>query len=304
MSGMRQQFVETVGELLEADPLTALVLADISYDAFKGVAARFPQRVINVGIREQLMVSVAGGLALSGMRPIVHSYATFTVSRAFEQLKLDLSHQDVDAVVVSIGASYDSPTAGTTHFAPEDVALFDTLPGWQVHVPAQVREVGALLRHAVSAGGRHYLRLTEFDVPRLSLMSASTRPTAVVVAVGPTIGAVHEAVRDLDLRVVPMTTVRPFDAVALQRALLDVELPASVVLVEPYLAGTSAHEVAAALVDVPHRLLSLGVQRHDLRRYGTTADHDAAHGLDAAALRESIAAFAFGQLRQRIASGA
>jgi transketolase len=64
-----------------------------------------------------------------------------------------------------------------------------------------------------------------------------------------------------------------------------------VVLVEPWLQGTSARVVSEALRDVPHRLLSLGVGRHELRRYGTARDHIAAHGLDAAGLRASLDGF-------------
>lgn len=44
-------------------------------------------------------------------------------------------HQDVGAVLVSIGASYDAAQEGRTHQAPEDVALLATLPGWHIHVP-------------------------------------------------------------------------------------------------------------------------------------------------------------------------
>jgi transketolase len=64
-----------------------------------------------------------------------------------------------------------------------------------------------------------------------------------------------------------------------------------VVLVEPYLAGTSSRLVAEALVDVPHRLLALGVGREELRNYGTPKEHQAAHGLDATGLRRSITRF-------------
>ena len=63
------------------------------------------------------------------------------------------------------------------------------------------------------------------------------------------------------------------------------------VLVEPWLSGTSARVVAEALQDVPHRLLALGVPRRELRRYGSPAEHAAAYGLDPAGLRSSIAAF-------------
>ena len=75
MTEMRSVFAETASALLEEDPLTAVVLAEISADLFAKPLARFPERVLNVGIREQLMVSVAGGLSLAGLRPMVHTYA-------------------------------------------------------------------------------------------------------------------------------------------------------------------------------------------------------------------------------------
>ena len=112
MSDMRTVFAATASSLLDEDPLAAVVLAEISADLFAKAAARHPERVLNVGIREQLMVSVGGGLALAGLRPIVHTYAPFLVERAFEQVKLDLAHQGARAVLVSIGASYDAAPGG------------------------------------------------------------------------------------------------------------------------------------------------------------------------------------------------
>jgi transketolase len=293
---MREEFVEAAVAALETDLRTVVVLADISVDAFAEAASRFPDRVVNVGIREQLLVSVGGGLALAGMRPIIHSYAPFVVSRAFEQLKLDLTHQDVDAVVVSIGASYDVPTAGTTHFAPEDIALIDTLPDWHAHVLAHDDEVTPLLERALS-GGRHYIRLTEQSVARQPAATRTGSSGVIVIAVGPTIAAVTRAAAGRDVAVLPMTTVRPFDADSVRQVVGQAET-ADVLLVEPYLVGTSAYLVTEALADVPHRLRSVGVQRRDLRHYGTVAEHDAAHGLDAAGIGRAIDSF------QRIAAGA
>src|SRR6266498_2150912 len=109
---MRAVFIRTTSELLDTHPRTAVVLADISAEPFVPAAVAHPDRVVNVGIREQLMLSVAGGLALTGLRPYVHSYAPFLVDRAYEQIKLDLDHQGVGAVLVSVGGSYDASAAG------------------------------------------------------------------------------------------------------------------------------------------------------------------------------------------------
>jgi transketolase len=295
VTDMRIVFAETASALLDSDPLAAVVLAEISADMFAKDAARYPERVLNVGIREQLMVSVAGGLALTGMRPIVHTYAPFLTERAFEQVKLDLGHQDAHAVLVSIGASYDAASAGRTHQAPEDVTLIDSVPGFSVLVPGHPGEVPGLLRSAVSAlpSGSAYLRLSSGSnaaarpVSR-SLQAVRSGRRAVVVAVGPMLSPVLSAVSDLDVTVAYATTVRPFDAAGL-RALEGSS--GAVVLVEPYLAGTSAFAVSSALASRPHRLLSLGVPRAELRRYGKPADHAAAHGLDAAGIRRSVTRF-------------
>ena len=175
MTDMRTAFAAEAAELLDEDPLTAVVLAEISADLFAKAAARHPDRVLNVGIREQLMVSVSGGLALAGMRPIVHSYAPFLVERAFEQVKLDLAHQGGHAVLVSIGASYDAARSGRTHQAPGDVALIDSVPGFSVVVPGHPAEVRGLLRGAVGTldAGSTYLRLSTESNREARPLSAS-----------------------------------------------------------------------------------------------------------------------------------
>jgi len=286
---MRDAFYRAVGSLLDEDPRTALILADISAGPLSGVLSRHPDRAINVGIREQLMISVAGGMALTGLRPIAHTYATFLIERAWEQIKLDIAHQQVNAVLVSVGASYDASTAGRTHHSPGDVALLDTLDGWTVRVPGHPDEVGPLLRQSVGHDGPVYLRLAEDrnDHPNATdgrLVEVHTGHRALVIAVGAMLGPVLEATADLDVTVAFTNTPRPWDVEGTRR-LATTPL---VIVVEPYLAGTSARVVSDALSDVPHRLIGLGVARHDTHRYGTRADHHRAHGLDPAGLRANI----------------
>jgi transketolase len=249
--------------------------------------------VINLGIREQLLIGVTSGLALAGMRPVAHTFAPFLIERPFEQIKLDIVHQGVGAVLVSAGGSYDYPYYGRTHMAPGDVALVDTLPGWTVHVPGHPDEAEILLRDAIAATGPVYVRLSlpanaspvrvrpgEFAVLR-------TGEAGTVIVVGPLADAVLAATAHLDVTVLYAATVRPFDAATLRATLGQ----PNVVVVEPYLAGTSVSFVAEVLSDIPHRVIGLGVGREEIRRYGTPAEHEAAHGLDAAGLRARIEGF-------------
>lgn len=298
-SSMRETFVATTQDALDHDPRAAIVTAVISRDRFRSAAQRHPGRVIDVGIREQALIGVAGGLALTGLRPIVHSYAPFLVERPFEQLKLDLGHQGAGAILVSIGASYDAAGAGRTHQAPGDVALVGTLPGWTVHVPGHPDEVREALDRALPGEHPVYVRLSSAAnrkaVPlsgRLTVIrTGSPRSAGVVLAVGPMLDTVLEATADLDVTVAYTATVRPFDRDGLN-TLAAAAGSADVLVVEPYLRGTSAHEVAESLGDRRHRQLSLGVARdHELRAYGTPAEHSRAHGLDTEGVAKSARDF-------------
>lgn len=293
MRDTRKTFAETVLDLLDEDLSVALAYAEISGQYFAEAERRHPERVVNVGIREQLLVNVGAGLALSGMRPVVHTFGSFLVERAFEQVKLGFGHQDVGGVLVSVAGSWDNTAGGRTHQAPGDVALVDTLQDWTVYTPGHADEVESAVRRSVAGNGRDYIRVVAqqnaeaypvqpgiFHVLRLG-------SRGVVVAVGPMLDPVLEAVEGLDVSVLYANTVRPFDSVGLRSVLQRPD----VVLVEPYLAGTSARQVSDALNDLPHRLLSLGVRSTELRRYGTPEEHISAHGLDARGLRASITRF-------------
>jgi transketolase len=295
MLDMRETFLSTIDKAMDVDPRLVVVVADISAAQLAGAAARHPDRVVNVGIREQLLMGVTGGLALAGMRPVAHTFASFLVERPYEQIKLDLAHQGAGAVLVSYGGSYDMPAAGRTHQSPADVALIDTVPGWTVHVPGHPEEARRLLLESLPGNEKVYLRLTAQTNAEPHLGAGFQRMRqggrAVVVAVGPLLDRVLAATGDLDVTVLYASTVRPFDAAGL-RAAVDATGTADVVLVEPYLAGTSALFAADALADRPHRLLGLGVRRGaEVRMYGEMTDHDLAHGLDEAGIAMAVKEF-------------
>jgi transketolase len=286
---MRDRFYALAGRALEDDERVAVVSAEIGVDRLPAHPRHF-----NVGIREQLMIGVAAGLALEGMRAVAHSYTPFLVERPYEQVKLDLGHQDLGAILVSTGASYDAARAGRTHQAPEDVSIVAALPGWTIHAPGHPDELERVFRRALGNDDRVYIRMSEeqnaarVDGDGIVLLRRSEKAAPFVLAVGPTLTETLAATADLDVTVAYTATPRPFDREGLRDAF---GYAGDVVLVEPYLAGTSTAEVAAALVDRPTRILSIGVPLGEFRHYGTPAEHRAAHGLDAPGIRASIAAF-------------
>jgi transketolase len=98
------------------------------------------------------------------------------------------------------------------------------------------------------------------------------------------------ATTGLDVTVAYTNTVRPLDLAGLR----NLAATNAVVLVEPYLAGTSTRLIDEALADRAHRILALGVDRAEQRRYGTPEHHDVLHGLDTAGLQYSITKFLTG----------
>lgn len=290
----RERFYRVVMQLLAEDERTALVLAEIGAGYVEPfVSETIRNRVVNVGIREQLMISVAGGMALAGLRPIVHTFPPFLIERPFEQVKLDLGHQGVGAVLVSAGGSYNWPQGGETHFGQRDVALLDALDGWTVHVPGHADEAEAVLRAAASTDDRVYIRLdgasnTEVHSRsdgRFTVLRQGNSGT--VIAVGPMTDRVLAASQGRDFTVLHATTIRPFDVEALRTTLGAPDI----MIVEPYLAGTSVPQIERAMSDIRHRVLGIGVEQGERRKYGTVAEHDRANGLDVEGIASSMDEF-------------
>jgi len=190
--------------------------------------------------------------------------------------------------------SFDTASSGRTHQAPGDVGLMKLLPDFEIHVPGHADEAAVLLDSAAAEDGRVYVRLSAdanaesrlVEPGKFHVERAGSSGAPAVIAVGPMLDRVLEATADLDVTVLYATTVMPFDSWTLRDTGAT-----EIVLVEPYLLGTSASEVSGALHDRPHRLLSLGVRNMELRHYGTAEDHIQAHGLDADGLRENITGF-------------
>lgn len=291
---MRERAAATIVEVFRADERTALVMADISLDQLRAAAEHDARRAINVGIMEQAAIGVAAGFALEGFHPIVHTIAAFLAERPLEQIKLDFGYQGLGGLFVSVGASYDYGESGGTHHAPGDVQALAGIPNVEVLLPGTPEETEQLVRARYASDRPTYLRTSvrensrSVDLAPGGLTLVRRGAALTVVAAGPFLDRALAAVDGLDATVLYATTLVPLDAATLVR---EAAPAAEVVLVEPLYEGTSAWQVSAALAHRPTRLLSIGVPRRFIHRYGTQEEHDRDLGLDVASIRERILAF-------------
>ena len=108
---MRKTFGKTIVKLAEKDEKIVLLTGDVEQEMVE-FKERFPDRFFNLGLCEQAITSMAAGLAIDGMRPVVYSITPFVIERPYEQVKVDIDEQNLP--VMLIGYS-DYPTHGPTH---------------------------------------------------------------------------------------------------------------------------------------------------------------------------------------------
>lgn len=167
---MRNKFAETFYELGKADPRLCVIVADISpAGSMAQFRKDFPERFINTGVAEQIMIGLAAGMAQRGLRPFAYTIATFALYRPFEMVRDDLCYQNLPVTIVGIGGGVSYSTLGGTHHAQEDVSIACSMPNMNVIAPCDPAETEAATRWcAQQATGPVYLRLGKAGEPVLS----------------------------------------------------------------------------------------------------------------------------------------
>jgi transketolase len=124
--------------------------ADLSLDCrLRTFEDTFPKRFIEMGIAEQDMVSMAGGLALQGLLPITHSFANFLAARANEQIYN--TQTEKRKVIYSCHYAGLIPAGpGKSHQAVRDISLFSTFPTVTILQACSASEMKQVLRYAVN----------------------------------------------------------------------------------------------------------------------------------------------------------
>lgn len=167
---MRNTFSETLYECAKADSDIYIVVADISpAGSMAKFQTEYPERFINVGVAEQVMIGMAAGLALKGCRPFAYTIATFSLYRPFEMVRDDLGYQNLPVTVVGMGAGIIYSTLGGTHHTQEDIAVAGAIPNMQILAPCDPLEcIDATRFCAQDNKGPMYLRIGKAGEPKLT----------------------------------------------------------------------------------------------------------------------------------------
>ena len=157
---MRAEFAKLCLETVQTDPKSIIMVGDISHFLLRETEKEAPDRFYNIGICEQSMVSMASGMAIEGMRPIIHTIAPFLVERSYEQIKNDLGYQHTDVTIVTVGGTYDYSDLGCTHHCYGDIALMRLIPNMEVYESGTPKEFRDLFTQTWGNGNPKYFRLS------------------------------------------------------------------------------------------------------------------------------------------------
>jgi len=304
---MRDTFASELTNLAGSDPRVVLLMGDIGNHMFDRFKELYPTRFFNCGIAESNMISVAAGLAMSGFRPFVYTFAAFDIGRPFEQIRVDLAFQNLPVVIIGLGGGLTYSPLGPTHYICEDLAITRALPNMTVICPADTVETRAAIRAALQKEGPVYIRIGKKNEPVIH----ETHPDFVIGkgitieegtdicilgagTIVPNVIAAAHLLREsgLKTRVVSFHTIKPLDTDLLETVFSD--YPLVVTVEEHSLIGGLGSAVAEWTSDqsLPRKghLLRIGIPDEFLHYAIHPKSTREAYGLSPDKLAETIQA--------------
>ena len=186
----------------------------------------FPDRFYNCGIAEQNMMSIAAGVAATGKRVVVSSFAMFASGRAFEQIRNSICYPNLNVIIGATHAGISVGEDGATHQCCEDIALMRSIPNMTIINPADETEAMKAVYAAFECDGPVYMRFGRLAVPivfdddykfeigkGVELREGSD---VTVIATGLLVKEALEAydllkAEGINARIINMATIKPLD---------------------------------------------------------------------------------------------
>jgi len=158
-----ERLVEWAREKPEGLGLSADLTSSGEVDLFQRT---YPDRFYSMGLTEQNMIGVAGGLAREGFSPWVHTFAVFIYRRTLDQIIVSVAYPNLPVRLVGFLPGIVTP-GGMSHQATEDVAVMRAIPNMTILEVGDATEIESVLDVAQAVEGPLYLRMLRGEVPRL-----------------------------------------------------------------------------------------------------------------------------------------
>ncbi|MDN3509121.1 MAG: transketolase C-terminal domain-containing protein [Candidatus Neptunochlamydia sp.] len=218
---MRNAFANELEKIASVDERVILLSGDIGNRLFDSYKTRFPTRFYNCGVAEANMASMAGGLAMCGMRPITYTITPFNTTRCLEQIRNDICYHKQPVIIVGVGAGLSYAQLGCTHHSCEDISFLRSLPNMTVLCPGDAIELRTLFRQALTLEGPVYLRIgkkgepvVSKDVSQLKIgkgLTVREGKEVCLITTGNMLPTALEVGENIDAQVVSFPTVKPLD---------------------------------------------------------------------------------------------
>jgi transketolase len=278
------------------------ICADLSESTrFEGFRKAHPQQYIEIGVSEQMLVALAGGLAAVGKIPWIASYAMFNPGRSWEQVRTIMALNETNVKIAGAHAGVSVGPDGATHQAIEDIAIMRPIPHMTVLVPCDAAQTKKATLAAAALIGPVYLRFgreksavittdaTPFEIGRAQTFRDGSDVAIIAcgILVYNALIAAHELSREygIECLVVNNHTIKPMDEGTVVGA---ARRCGTVVTVEEHqIAGGMGSRVAEALAaNHPVPIEFVGV--HD--RFGQSGNPDELieyYGMGVASIKEA-----------------
>ena len=178
-SGDEVQFTQVFGQALLEEArrhpeLVAISAAMLGPTKLTVMASEFPDRVYDVGIAEQVGVTMAAGMAMQGLRPVCAIYSTF-LQRAFDQVMMDVAMHRLPVIFVIDRSGITGPD-GSSHHGVYDVSYLRQIPNMVIASPRDGTELRRALATAIAhTAGPFAIRFPKSTTPKLTVTGPVSR---------------------------------------------------------------------------------------------------------------------------------
>lgn len=302
---MRKAFVSAISDIMDSDDKVLLLIGDIGAYLLRDITAKYPERVINMGIAEAGMMSAAVGLALEGWTPFVYTITPFVTARAYDQIRAGVGYHEANVKIVGVGSGLSYSALGGTHHSIEDIAMMRSIPGMTIVSPADGPETISATKAVSKIKGPVYLRLMlnvepleipkrkEFKLGKAEIFSIGKDLT--IIATGELVKEALEVKRLLkqekvDVGVINLSTIKPLDKNSIEKAMSKSKL---IFTLEEHnviggLGSAISEVIAESKTKTKPRLVKLGIQDKFTNKYGHKHELYEYLKLDAYSLKKII----------------